>query len=122
MKALVQLFFFVLISSAMYGQDVKGEWSGALFVQGTSFRIVFHIAKEADQYKATMDSPDQNTSGVPVTSVSFNYPNIKLEILPIGMVYEGTMTDNQITGKWMQAGQIFPLILSKTESPSHETK
>ena len=122
MKTLVQLFFCVLISSTLYGQDVKGEWSGALHVHGASFRIVFHVAKEDNQYKATMDSPDQNTNGIPVTSVSFNHPNIKLEILPIGMVYEGTMTDNQITGKWMQAGQTFPLILLKTESPSRETK
>ena len=122
MKTLVQLFFFVLVSSAIYGQDVKGEWSGALHVQGTSFRIVFHVDKEADHYTATMDSPDQNTNGISVTSVSFNSPNIKLEIVPIGMVYEGTMTDNQITGKWMQAGQTFPLILLKAESPSRKTK
>jgi len=63
-----------------------------------------------------MDSPDQNVSGIPVTTVNFNYPDIKFEISNLGVIYEGTLSDNRITGKWKQSGQTFSLALSKTEA------
>jgi uncharacterized protein len=114
MKTLVQVIFLVLMSTILYGQELSGQWNGTLHVQGNDFRIVFHLVKTDNQYSATMDSPDQDTSGIPVTSVNFSSPNVKLEISGIGMVYEGTMSNNRITGKWMQAGQSFPLVLLKT--------
>jgi uncharacterized protein len=114
MKTFAQTVFLILNSFVLYGQDLKGQWNGTLNVQGNEFRIVFNIAKNDAQYTATMDSPDQNTSGIPVTTVNFNSPNVKFEISTLGMVYEGILSDNKITGKWMQAGQSFPLALIKS--------
>jgi len=113
MKTLAQTIFLVLMSSALYGQDLAGQWNGTLNVQGTQLKIVFHVNKTNSQYEATMDSPDQNTSSTKVTNTNFSYPNVKFEISDIGAVYEGTMSDIGITGKWVQSGTSLFLVLLK---------
>jgi len=81
----------------------------------TELRIVFHVSKVNGEYRATMDSPDQNASNIPVTTIHFNYPDVKIEIASIGAVYEGTLSDKSIKGKWNQSGRSFELVLSKNE-------
>lgn len=114
MKAFIQTTLFILISCMLNGQDFAGEWNGALNVQGNQIRIVLHVNKVNDLYEATMDSPDQNASGIKVTSVRFSYPNVTLEISSIGAIYEGVMTDEGITGKWVQSGTSLFLALLKS--------
>ena len=111
----MQLIFVALISTSLYSQDIKGQWNGTLQVQGIQLRIIFHVDKIENEYKTTLDSPDQNANGIPVTVTYFNSPNVKFEIPNIGMVYEGTLADNTVTGKWMQSDQTFPVVLTKTE-------
>jgi len=120
MKNVVLMLILTGMSYATCGQELKGDWRGALSVQGSQFRIVFHISKSETQYKATMDSPDQGANDIPVTVTNFSYPEVKFEIPTIGMIYEGTLSGNQITGKWMQAQQSFPLVLVKFENPPTE--
>jgi hypothetical protein len=114
MKTLALMICVFLISSAFYSEDLKGDWNGTLVIPGGQLRLVFHVIKTDDGYKTTMDSPDQNVSGIPVTTTSFNNPNVKFEISNLGVVYEGTLTDKGITGKWMQSGQTLPFDLSRT--------
>ena len=45
--------------------DITGDWLGTLEVGATRLRIVFHISKNATGLTATIDSPDQNASGLP---------------------------------------------------------
>jgi uncharacterized protein len=118
MNALVQTIIFILISIVLQGQDLAGQWHGALSVQGTQIRIVFHVNKLNNQYEATMDSPDQNVTGTKVTTTSFSYPNVKFEITGLGAIYEGVMTDSGITGKWVQSGTaLFLVLLRSDDSP-----
>jgi uncharacterized protein len=124
MKTLTQTVFLILISSWSYGQEITGEWKGALEVQGTRLRIVFHVNKINNQLEATVDSPDQNAAGIKVTAVNFVYPNVKFEVSSTGGVYEGTMSsDKTITGKWVQAGTAYFLALVKSDvSPDKDIK
>ncbi|MBT1705856.1 hypothetical protein [Chryseosolibacter indicus] len=115
MKTTLLTLVLLLMASLLQGQNLAGNWNGILDVQGTQLHVVFHITKEGDTYKATMDSPDQYVSGIPVTLIAVTYSHIKIEMANIGMVYEGTLSDNQITGKWMQSGRSFPLVLSRIE-------
>lgn len=115
MKTTLLTLVLLLMASLLRGQNLTGNWSGILDVQGTQLHVVFHITQSGDTYKATMDSPDQYVSGIPVTLITMTYPLIKIEMTNIGMVYEGTLSENQITGKWMQSGRSFPLVLSRTE-------
>ena len=103
----------IIVSSAARSQDLSGKWKGSLSVQGTELRVVFHVSKVNGEYSATMDSPDQNASGIPVTVVGFSYPQVKIEIAAISALYEGTMSDKNINGKWNQAGRSFELVLTK---------
>jgi hypothetical protein len=114
MKTLVQTFFLVLMSLTAHGQDINGDWDGTLQTPGAQFRIVFHVSKTAEAYITTMDSPDQNVSGIPVTVTNFRYPDVKLEITNLGVIYEGSLADEHLRGRWMQSGQSFPLVLSRT--------
>ena len=67
--AMMMVFFAstVLVANA---QDVVGDWQGTLDVGVMKLRLVFHITNTEDGLTATMDSPDQNANGLPVTSVT----------------------------------------------------
>ncbi|MDR1343503.1 MAG: alpha/beta fold hydrolase [Prevotellaceae bacterium] len=114
MKRLTFLLIIGLASLKGWGQDVTGAWSGVLTVQRAQLRLVFHIQKTASGYSATMDSPDQGAKGIPVTSVSYENPVLKLSVAGAGIEYEGTLgADGAIAGTFSQLGQAFPLSLSR---------
>jgi pimeloyl-ACP methyl ester carboxylesterase len=111
------IFPFVIsfVSLTSWGQDITGDWHGVLKVQGAQLRLVFHINKAETGYSATMDSPDQQAKGIPVTEASYEPPTLKLSVSNLGVEYEGALdADGNITGTFKQAGQSFPLNLSRT--------
>jgi hypothetical protein len=119
MKILTTIAVFMLFTVFAQGQDLKGQWSGALSVQGSQLRIVFHVTKTDTAYKTTMDSPDQQAKDIPVSATSFKFPNVKFELAAIGGGFEGVMADDKttITGKWSQSGMSLPLVLTKDKQP-----
>lgn len=114
MKKIISLFYTLLLTMSLYGQDIAGKWNGILKVPGVQLRLVFNIDKVENGYSSTMDSPDQGANGIPVTSTSFENDILKLTILNAGIAYEGVLgEDNIVVGNFKQAGQSFPLNLSK---------
>jgi pimeloyl-ACP methyl ester carboxylesterase len=106
----------------MWGQDVTGDWTGVLKVQGIQLRLVLHISKAGDAYAATLDSPDQNANGIPVTAVSYAHPALKFSVANLGVEYEGALgADGKVTGTFKQAGQSFPLELQRGAVEKPET-
>ncbi len=94
--------------------EITGQWNGVLEVQGMQLRIVFNINQTDAGYTGTMDSPDQKVTGIPVDAVSYENKQLKLSIAAAGIEYEGTLgEDKNITGNFKQAGQSFPLNLSR---------
>jgi len=63
-----------------FSQDITGQWTGLLKVQGMQLRVVFNISKTDSGYSSTMDSPDQGAKGIPVTSTIFDNPKLKIEV------------------------------------------
>lgn len=122
MKTLLFLVFAFLTSYPMNAQDIIGQWNGALKIQGTQLRIIFHISKTDSGYIATMDSPDQNARGIPVTSTSFENSKLKLEIRNLGFEYDGEFEGSIITGTLKQNGQEFPLNLSREKIEKQTAK
>ena len=107
---------FAQKSGSMNGTSVTGDWEGKLNIPGANLRIRFHINKNDDgSLAATMDSPDQNAYGIPVTSVAYKENTITLDVQVIHGAYEGALSENarQIKGTWKQGGQTFPLDLKK---------
>ncbi|HHV25102.1 MAG: alpha/beta fold hydrolase [Methanosarcina sp.] len=100
-------------------RDIEGIWMGNLKVPGgLELRIVFNISTSPDgSIKASMDSPDQGASGIPVETVSYKDGNLDLEVKSIRGSFEGIYKENNktIDGKWKQAGSAIPLVLNRIE-------
>lgn len=114
------LFTLTLCLMSLYvlGQDISGDWSGALSIQGTQLKVVFHISQAESGYKATMDSPDQMAYGIAVTSVSFADGVLKLAVANAGIEYEGKLdaAAGAIRGTFKQMSLSLPLDLLKGEA------
>ena len=116
MKKGLMILAVVLASVSMYGQNITGKWNGKFNLHGKDLTVVFHISKSKSGLKATMDSPDQKSYGIPVTYTNFNDSILKLEISNAGIEYLGTFDKDNIfkgTLNIKQSQQIFPMILSK---------
>jgi uncharacterized protein len=108
------MLLMALMAISTYGQDITGQWNGILNVQGIQLRVEFYINKVGDGYRSTMDSPDQGAKGIPVTTTSFENATLKLTVASAGIVYEGVLgNDGVVVGNFKQAGQSFPMNLSK---------
>lgn len=111
-KLFTTLLLFVAITS--FSQDITGQWFGSIDVQGTKLNLIFNINKTGDNYTATMDSPDQKVQDIPMNTISFQNPTLKMGIEMAGIEYNGTLNvSNEIIGTFSQGGAIFPLNLSK---------
>jgi uncharacterized protein len=98
-------------------KGVEGLWQGTLKVPGAELRVVFHVNKATDgKLSATLDSPDQGATGIPVDDCSFSNGKLKLTVKSIAGGFEGTLrNDSTIDGTWTQAGASLPLVLKRIE-------
>jgi alpha-beta hydrolase superfamily lysophospholipase len=116
MTKIILILITVLSSFIMRGQEISGKWNGVLKVQGTQLRVSFNVNKTENGYKATMDSPDQKVTGIPLEKTTFENSILKLEIPSAQISYLGTLNkDNIIVGTFTQGGQSFEMNLSKEE-------
>lgn len=100
----------------------SGHWEGTLSIQGTSLRLVLNVteAKPGGGLKATFDSPDQGSAGLPVDSVAVAKGELTFALKAIRGEYKGKVDagGTEAVGTWTQAGQATPLTLKKTETPT----
>ena len=114
LKSLLPILFLFCTASTLFGQDITGEWNGALNVQGAQLRLVFHIEQTENGFTSTMDSPDQGAIGIPTTETSFEHPNLEIKIANLNISYQGKFNeDNTIEGTFIQNAHRFPLNLSR---------
>ena len=125
MKNLYKLFItlpLLFISVMSFSQDITGDWNGLLSFQGIQLRLVFHISSADSGLIATMDSPDQGAKDIPVSSVVFEASSLSLKVTSAGISYDGMLNDSGvIIGTFKQAGQEFPLNLSRKEIEKAKT-
>jgi len=101
---------------------VVGTWEGTLDAgpQG-HLRVVVHISQAADgSLSATLDSPDQGATGIPVSKITFKEPDLSFESSVINGSYQGTMNKerSEITGTWSQGGASLPLTYKRAQAPA----
>lgn len=113
MRTFSILLITLLSSFTMLAQDITGKWNGVLKVQGTQLRLVFNVTKSGEVLTSTMDSPDQGANGIPVTKTTFENSKIKFEVTNARIEYDGKLKDNEFIGTFKQAGQEFPMNLSR---------
>jgi len=113
----------LLAGAAAWGsaQDISGDWQGPLTTPTGELRLVVHVTKQPDgTYKATMDSPDQNSNGASLDSITLDGSKVHFTLNVAQGSFDGTLKGNgSISGHWSQGtpAQKMPLVLTKTTSP-----
>lgn len=114
MKKILFISLLLTITNLGVAQDISGAWNGILKVRGMELRVVFNLAKEADGYLSTMDSPDQGAFGIPMSTTEFNNNQLKLTHTAATILYIGTLSEEEkIIGTFTQGGQSFPMDLTR---------
>lgn len=93
----------MLSGSALYAQDIVGDWQGRVGGQGS--RIVLQIAKgDSGGWSGKFYSIDFGPDSTPISSVILQGSKLTFAVEGIGGTYEGTVsTDrNVIQGTWTQ--------------------
>jgi len=96
--------------------SIEGIWEGKLKVPGGELRIVFKISKNSDgTLTATLDSPDQGATDIPIEEAIFKDDTLRLEVKSAGGVFEGKVSEDflVIEGEWKQSGQTLPLTVKR---------
>lgn len=105
--------------------DLVGHWQGTLEVGEVQLQIVFHFSESSEgEIEATMDSPDQGATGIPVTGVTLEGKAVRLEVASIGGVYAGELAEGRSTieGEWQQGGMTLPLRLEQVEEVARKRR
>lgn len=92
--------------------DFVGRWQGVLTVGDNDLRLVFEVDRSDDgTLHATLDSPDQGATGIPVAAVTVDGSSIRFDVRVLAAEYEGRLADDRqaIDGEWRQSGMAFPL-------------
>lgn len=78
---------FLFIFNMTKGQIIKGDWSGKLNAMGQEIPLIFHFSGEDDNLTATMDSPSQGASDIPVERVELDGTTLELSVMGGQIIY-----------------------------------
>lgn len=113
MKKLLTLLLLVAAQS-VWSQDITGSWSGELDIQGMKLPLIFHIAKEGEGYKATMDSPKQGVKGMALQEARFENGQLSIHAPALGLKYTGKLSEGStLEGVFSQGGMSVPLTFQR---------
>jgi hypothetical protein len=110
-KTLIAIALLMSTAGLAHAQDIVGDWQGTLKVAGdVELRLALHVTKGDDGLKATLDSIDQGTNGIPVTTIKLESAKVTFTVEAVRGTYEGTVNagGTAIDGTWSQ-GQPLPL-------------
>jgi non-heme chloroperoxidase len=101
-----------LLAVTLHAQEITGNCQGTL---AGNFRVVRQITNNADgKLQGNLYRIDQPPHSIPVTTLSFVSPTLKLTIDALDASYEGALSvdGKTITGT-LTSGQTTPLILER---------
>ncbi len=93
-----------------------GDWEGKIDARGASLRVIVHISQAADgKLTGSLDSPDQDTTGIAIDLVSYQDPDLHFAIERIGSSFDGKMNhdNSEISGEWQQSGLSLTLVFTR---------
>ncbi len=97
---------------------IVGDWEGTLDPGAQpKQRVVVHISQSQDRnLSGTIDYPDQNTSGIVITAITYKEPDLHFECQPALVSYDGAMNkdNSEISGNWKKGGASVALVLKRS--------
>ncbi len=100
--------------------ELLGAWEGEIQVMGAVLMIRVVFVEDAAGLAATIDIPQQGASGLKLVNVRRDGAAVHFE-LPAGpglAVFDGTLTDGTISGRFSQAGATGSFRLERARRPA----
>jgi hypothetical protein len=97
--------------------DITGTWLGKIEEEtvNLSLRIQLRIGRdEKGAYAGFLDSLDQGASGLPISTISFESPDVKLEWKGIGASFIGKLEGGKLVGEYKQGPKGFPITFEES--------
>ena len=105
-------------------QSIEGSWEGSLNSPVVKLRLVLNVSKDSSGgFKATLDSPDQGASDLPIDKITLTDSFVHFEKQDIQAIFDGAISRDgtEIAGSLRQ-GIVSPLVLKKvSKSPATQT-
>jgi hypothetical protein len=105
-------------AAAQEPRSIVADWEGVLDPGAKpKQRIVVHIVAAQDEtLSGTIDYPDQDTSGILMTAITYKQRVLHFECSSNLSLYDGTMSEDKsaINGTLKQGGQGLSLVLKRT--------
>lgn len=101
--------------------EYEGRWAGQLDMGERSLGLVLNLSVSDGEFTASMDSPDQDTFGIPATA-ALTAEGIRIEVPAAAIVFTGTLSDaDTMDTRFVQRDNDLPLILRREEhAPERE--
>jgi pimeloyl-ACP methyl ester carboxylesterase len=114
MIAAVMAMSMSTTSAAMAQTLLAGDWSGALKVGGADIHLMIHVKGAGGGFTATLDSPDQGMTGIPIAAVTQTGDAVVFDVGVAHARYTARLSaDGQtLAGEWTQSGASLPLTLA----------
>ena len=81
----------------------EGSYSGDLIINAnSSLPLVLHVAVIKDGYSAALDSPAQNSNGIPISEVDINDEALSFTSTMLGAKFSGNKQDDGYKGTFIQ--------------------
>jgi uncharacterized protein len=107
----------LLFTSMLFSQDITGKWYGKLSIMGSELLFELNFDKKETLYTGTIDIPQQNAIGIPLSSVTFEDKTLVFKFDQAKFSYSGKFNDAlEFDGIFSQNGQNFPLKLTRTKT------
>lgn len=107
------LFFFCSLTA--FSQNIAGTWYGEIDLGVMKLPMVLHIDQTESGYTATMDSPKQGATGIPVPKTTVRQDSLFLDMSNLMAKFSGEIltTSQRIKGQFSQRGMSFPLVFTR---------
>lgn len=90
------------------GVALEGDWAGQLDAGALKLRVLLHVHTQDGRTVATLDSPDQNATGLPAT-VTVEAGRVHITAAGAGGAFDGEVAADgaSLTGRWSGAPTTF---------------
>lgn len=94
-----------------------GQWSGKLKVPGGEYNMLFHFElDEANEFTGVTQNVDTDSERWEITDIRLEQGELFFRNPQISAEYQGTLSDDTVTGSWIQGGDQYELNVSRGDS------